>query len=665
MIIATAGHVDHGKTTLVHALTGVDTDRLAEEKRRGMSIDIGFAYVPLSGATEAGAGAGAEAGTLGFVDVPGHEKFIRNMLAGLAGIDMALLVVAADDGPMPQTREHLAILDLLGITRGAVALTKIDRVSQQRIADVTQEIQALLAPTGLCDSIIFPVAAPEGTGLATLKAYLDQAAAALQRPAASGLFRLPIDRAFSVSGAGLVVTGAVVAGQVRPGDRLLLSPAGVEVRVRGVHAQNRAADLASPGDRAALNLAGADLKRLEPGRGDWLVAAPLHAPSTLLDVRLRVHADEPRALGDGARLMLHIGATSLAARLVLLEGGSLAPGRQGLARLVLDRPIPALWGDRFVLRDGGAGRTVAGGAVLDAFGPPRGRAKPARLAELAALGHDNPGQALAALLATSPDGVDLARFARLRNLDSATLASLCAGADARQLEIDDRPHLLAADRATHLAESLLAALAQIHAAEPELAAVPEGRLATLLASTLAAPLSRPLLRAMAGELARAGQISTAGGALRLAGHAPRASAADEALWGRAAPHFTACQPRPPVMGELARALELGVPDLTPGLQRLARLGWLVELGGNRFVLPEALRSLATLTEEIARTAGDDTVDIALFRDRSGIGRNHAVRVLEHFDAAGLTRRTRDGRQLLRPADTVFGPPPPSPEPGPC
>ena len=177
MIIATAGHVDHGKTTLVHALTGVDTDRLAEEKRRGMSIDIGFAYVPLSGATEAGAG--AEAGTLGFVDVPGHEKFIRNMLAGLAGIDMALLVVAADDGPMPQTREPLAILDLLGITRGAVALTKIDRVSPSRLADVTEEIQALLAPSGLCDAVIFPVSAPEGTGLAALKAHLDQAAAAL------------------------------------------------------------------------------------------------------------------------------------------------------------------------------------------------------------------------------------------------------------------------------------------------------------------------------------------------------------------------------------------------------------------------------------------------------------------------------------------------------
>jgi selenocysteine-specific elongation factor len=203
--------------------------------------------------------------------------------------------------------------------------------------------------------------------------------------------------------------------------------------------------------------------------------------------------------------------------------------------------------------------------------------------------------------------------------------------------------------------------------------VAEARLATALASTLAAtlastwpgPLSRPLLRAIAGDLARAGHLNMAGGALRLAGHTPRASAADEALWRRAAPHFTASQPRPPVMGELAAALETTVPDLTPGLQRLARLGWLVELGGNRFVLPEALRSLATLTENLAREAGDDTVDIALFRDRSGIGRNHAVRVLEHFDSLGLTRRTRDGRKLLRPTETVFGPPPPSPDPQPC
>ncbi len=268
MIIATAGHVDHGKTSLVRAITGVDTDRLPEEKARGLTIDLGFAYHDL-----------ANGQRLGFVDVPGHERFIRNMLAGVSGIDYALLVVAVDDGPMPQTEEHLAILDLLGVTQGAVALTKIDRVDRTRVEEVAELTQLMLEPTGLAAAPVFPVSALNGEGVQALQSHLEGTAEAVAARVPSGNFRLAIDRTFTIQGAGLVVTGTVFSGAVALGDQVVLSPLGLPVRVRGIHAQNRSASQGQVGERLALNIAGANVDKSLVHRGDWILAAPAHAPS--------------------------------------------------------------------------------------------------------------------------------------------------------------------------------------------------------------------------------------------------------------------------------------------------------------------------------------------------------------------------------------------------
>ena len=294
MIIGTAGHIDHGKTSLVRALSGVDTDRLKEEKTRGISIELGFAYMP----TPSGA-------TLGFIDVPGHERFVHTMLAGAGGIDFALIVIAADDGVMPQTKEHLAIIDLLGIERGIVALTKIDLVDENRLADAEREARAALATTGLAEAPIRRVSTATGAGVAELKAALFEAAAAFRGREPNGLFRLAVDRSFTLQGAGTIVTGTVLSGAAALGERVIVSPGGLAARIRAMRVHDRPAERAQAGDRAALNLAGDGVAKDRIARGDVVLDPRLHAPTDRIDVRIRVLTSEAKPIGQWAPIRLH------------------------------------------------------------------------------------------------------------------------------------------------------------------------------------------------------------------------------------------------------------------------------------------------------------------------------------------------------------------------
>ena len=318
MIIGTAGHIDHGKTALVKALTGTDGDRLAEEKARGITIELGFAYADLGGGK-----------VTGFVDVPGHERFVHTMLAGAGGIDLALLVIAADDGIMPQTLEHLAILDLLGITRGLVALTKSDLADPALITYRQSEIAALLAPTGLAGAQVLPVSALTGAGIAELRQALVLAEDQTNQRADAGRFRMSVDRSFVLSGAGVVVTGTVLSGQVAIGDHVQISPSGLAARVRGIHAQNRKSQIGFAGQRCAFNLAGDAIERDVITRGDMVLDPALFAPSQRLDVRLRVLPSEPKSVITWTPARLHLGAIEVGARLVPL-GPALQPGESGL-----------------------------------------------------------------------------------------------------------------------------------------------------------------------------------------------------------------------------------------------------------------------------------------------------------------------------------------------
>ena len=643
MIVATAGHVDHGKTALVKALTGIDTDRLAEEKGRGMSIDLGFAHADL--------GDGAP---ISFVDVPGHDRFIRNMAAGVAAVDVALLVVAADDGPMPQTHEHLAILEWLGVPRCIVALTKIDRVDGTRADAARAETAALLATTRFRGAPIFEVAAPAAIGLDALRA-------ALRTPFDSfhpthGRFRLAVDRHFTLAGAGTIVTGTVVAGGAVVGAALTVSPHGTAVRVRGIEVQGRAVDAARAGARCALNLAGTELKRTAIARGDWIVDPAAHAPTDRLDVRLGTARDLDRPLRHDALLQLHLGAATVGARVALLERRTLEPGASGLAQLILDRPIGALHGDRFIVRDAARNRTVGGGSVIDPFGRVRGRARPERLAALGALALSAPAEALSSLLEQSVAAIDLDRFCQARNLDASEAADLLHGKQALTVVHAGRVAEASTTRpsgptatswgvATIRWRALLAALVanidRLHEAEPDRIGATEPELAQRLGTD---PLA-PLVAAALATLVAGGTIVRDGFCLRRPGHRAQLSNADQALLDRVSARLHGAGLRPPIVGDLAVALETPLPALLGDLVSLARRGHLVQVARNRFFLPTTVRALADIASELARSAGNAGFDAATYRDRSGLGRNLTIEVLEHLDRTGVTR-FRDGRRRM-------------------
>ncbi|MXX47612.1 MAG: selenocysteine-specific translation elongation factor [Chloroflexi bacterium] len=349
-VIGTAGHVDHGKSALVQALSGIDPDRWAEEKARGLTIDLGFAWCELPSGR-----------AVSIVDVPGHERFIKNMLAGVGGIHLALLVIAADEGVMPQTREHLDILDLLDIDRGLVALTKTDLVDEEWLALVEEDIVELLADTALAGSPIAPVSALTGVGVEELRALIDSQIDDLPPIADQGRPRMPIDRAFSISGFGAVVTGTLLDGEISVGDPVVVEPGRIECRVRGLQSHEESLDTAAPGARTAVNLSGVSANDIE--RGMVLTAPGWLEPTSAIDIRLRAVADASRPLPHNATRTLHVGADEVQARIRLLEGDLLAPGDSTWAQLRLERPIAAARGDHFVLRSAEA--TVGGGRIVD------------------------------------------------------------------------------------------------------------------------------------------------------------------------------------------------------------------------------------------------------------------------------------------------------------
>ena len=631
MIVATAGHVDHGKTSLVKALTGVDTDHLKEEKERGMSIDLGFAYADFDGGQR-----------IGFVDVPGHERFLRNMLAGVAAVDFAVLAVAADDGPMPQTVEHLAILDLLGIRRGAVALTKTDRVSASRVNEACAEIRKLLSGGCMKDAPIFPMVATSGEGVPALREYLRDVSGNMAGRSSQGNFRLAVDRSFIVPGAGLVVAGAVLAGVARVGDQLMLSPQGIAVRVRGIHAQNRPADVAQTGQRCALNIVGIELKPGMAARGDWLVAPAAHAPTARIDGRIRLLASEARALAHWTPVHLHIGAAVTTARVAVLSDRAIAPGQEGLVQLVLDAPVAALHGDRFVLRDQSAQRTIAGGIVIDPFGPVRGRAKPARLAQLAAMDTPQAADALNGLLTLQQEGVDLDHFALARNLAAGEMDELLRTLAIHTVRDREVLRGFSAVRWKSMCDEVLLALRRWHRQQPESLGPADAQLAV---AVNAAP-GAPLLQAAVAALIDTGKVRRAGFCLCLQEHVARLSEHDAVLLERVTTILQASGLRPPIVGELTRMLDMEQSALVEFLERASLLGHLVRVARNRYFLPATVKELIDVARQLASESSQESFDAATYRDCTGIGRNLTVEVLEYLDRARVTRFLGGRRRLV-------------------
>ena len=639
MIIGTAGHVDHGKTALVRALTGVDTDRLKEEKARGISIDLGFAYM-----------AAADGSVLGFVDVPGHEKFIHNMLAGVGGIDFVLLVVAADDGIMPQTREHLAIVDLLGVERGIVVLSKVDLVSAEQREAVKAEIADALGGTALAGLDVLSVSTLSGEGIDALRArLLAEAQTATTRPM-SGRFRLAVDRSFSLTGVGTVVAGTVLSGAVAVGDRVKVSPSGISARVRSIHAQNRPAERSAAGERCALNLTGDGIDKHAIYRGDVVLDAELHAPTDRIDAIARTMPNEPKAVTQWLPVRLHHAATEVGARIVLLSDQPIAPGTEARVQLVLERPISAAAGDRFVLRDTSAQRTIGGGRFIDLRAPARKRRTAERLTQLDALAIADSEAALSALCERAPYYVDLTAFARDRALAADNVEHLTVKLGLVRLAVQNTFAAVSQAIWAELKASVVSKLTAFHADNPDLPGIGMEQLRLQLQPRLPATLFAAALQ----NLAEAKDVALAGAWVRLPSHEIHLTAAEEVLWQKVR-HLIGGDDRfrPPRVRDIAGLTRIGETEIRHLFKLVSRIGKVDEVAHDHFFLRSTVAEMADIAADLAAQTPNGQFSAAEFRDQLNNGRKVAIRVLEFFDRHSVTLRRGDLRRINKHRRNLF------------
>jgi selenocysteine-specific elongation factor len=637
MIIGTAGHIDHGKTALVKALTGVDTDRLKEEKARGITIDLGFAYLP--------AGNG---NVLGFIDVPGHERLVHTMLAGASGIDFALFVVAADDGMMPQSREHLAIIDLLGITSGIVAITRADIVSPERLAEVSQQVRAALIGTTLEQADVLPTSAITGAGIDKLRSRLVAASNALPARSAEGRFRLAVDRSFTLAGVGVVVTGTVLSGSASVEDHLVVSPSGLRARVRSMHVQNRPAKTARAGDRCALNLVGDGITRESLHRGDVVLDASLHAPAERIDARLHLSPSEPRAIRQWLPVRLHHASAEVGAHVALLGDEPLAPGAQADVQLVLERPIAAAALDRFVIRDASAQRTMGGGYFIDLCAPARHRRTPERQAQRAAMALPDSAKALAALLATPPFAWDISAFLRDRARPEADEKRLVHALGLTVLDTGSSRFVVAPEHWRRLVGDIADQLAAFHAENPDVQGIGREKLRLLSKPRLDAPVFTAALQ----QMAAANQIVLDGGFVRLASHTVRMSPGDEEAWTTIEPMLGGDDRfRPPRVRDIATATGRPERDIRKLLKLAGRMGRADEIAHDHFFLRNTVNEMVRIVSDLS---ADGTFTAAQFRDRVENGRKVAIQILDFFDRHGVTLNRDDLRRANRHRLDLFG-----------
>jgi selenocysteine-specific elongation factor len=622
--VGTAGHIDHGKSALVRALTGIDPDRLAEEQRRGMTLDLGFAHLDLPGGRR-----------IGIIDVPGHEALVHNMLAGAGGIDLVMLVVAADEGPMPQTREHLDIVRFLSIAGGLVALTKTDLVEDADWqAMVTQEIRTLVAGTALEGAPLVPVSARTGAGLPALVAALEALASRVPERPSAGPARLPVDRSFTIQGFGTVATGTLWSGRIQPGDVLALLPGGREARVRGVQVHGEPVPQALAGSRVAVNLAG--IEKHEVARGDVLATPGVYAPTERLDVRLGLLPGAP-PLRHSSRVHLYLGAGETVARVALLERGALQPGLEALAQLRLERPVVAVHGDRFVIRRYSPTQTIGGGMVLDAA-PPRGRRRASAAAAVGAV--DRSGPVALLLNAVTERG-----HAGLPLAAAASAAGLPAEAAARaRTEAVSRGHLaVIGDRlfAQVAIGALRRAVAEMlqayHARTPWRRGLPREDLKAHVATGPDDRLFDPVV----AEMVKASQIVVRGRLVAMAGFEPTRSEEERRIRALLLARFEEAGMSPPSAESLQALADPGAAGRM--LQALVDDGLVIQTGPD-------LRFAASVLEQVRRRvvamveAGQE-VTVASLRDGFGTSRRYALAVLEYLDTARITRRVGDRRVL--------------------
>lgn len=636
-VIGTAGHVDHGKSTLVRALSGIDPDRLKAEKARGMTIDLGFAWTELvmpGGRTE----------SVGIVDVPGHIDFIKNMLAGVGGIDAAMLVIAADEGVMPQSREHLAILDLLAVPAALAVITKIDLVDEPDWLDLVElDVHELLEGTQLAGAPVVRVSAATGAGLAELRAVLATLLADLPPRRDRARPRLPIDRVFSLSGLGTVVTGTLSDGRFAVGEPVSVLPEGRTARVRGLQTHKQQIWAGEPGSRLAINLAGIGADEVR--RGDVVVKPGTLTPSTLIDVRFRLLADAARPLAHNQRVDFFAGAAELAAHARVLGAEHIAPGAEGFLQLRLERPAVVVAGDRFILRQPSPSATLGGGVVLSPQPQRRWRRlDPAVLARLETLSKGTPDEVLRQILARQPLATPRELLLR-SDLDAAeattALAELQAGGTLQTLAPDGgEPALLTLEAWNGLLAGLDELLSQYHGQFPLRRGMPRGEVRSRVQALLpGCQLSVRIFNALLTAAAAAGRLGADDAVVWQGDFAPALTVQQQAMGDALLAAYAAAPFAPPNLQDSLRMLG----DDAELLAMLVSQGRLLRIGGDVLLRSADFAAMVEGIQAHLRTHG--AITLAETRDRFQTSRKYAQAVLEEMDARRITRREGEARVL--------------------
>lgn len=627
IIVGTAGHVDHGKTVLVRALTGVDTDRLREEKERGISIELGFAPLVLPSGR-----------TLGLVDVPGHERFIRQMLAGAGGMDLVMLVVAADEGVMPQTREHLDIINLLRVKRGVLVITKVDLVDEDWLDLVEEEVREAVAGTVLEDAPIVRVSAITGEGIDDLRRVLDREAAATPPKEASGLARLPVDRVFKVAGFGTVVTGTLWSGRLKVGQSVAILPQGLTSRVRGLQVHGHSVEEAVAGQRVAVNLAGVEAGELE--RGSVVAEPGAFAPTTRLDAELYL-LPQARALAHRTRVRFYLGTAEAFGRVLLLDREELAPGETAFAQLILEAPVVAARGDRFVLRSYSPMATIGGGEVVEALARRHKRYRAEVLASLHVRRRGDPAALVRETLVAAGAPVPWQELAGRTGLKASDLQELLpqlvASGQAEVLEAEGARLVVAADLVRQWETRLRQALADYHQQYPLRPGLPRES----LRSRLFPRLDGRQFLALMGYWEKKGLIKTDGAFVSLADFSPRPAPEEEQWLAGMQEAYRAGWQQPPDWREVTAGLP---PDVAEELLAyLVRQGDLIKVAEDLYFHREAVEAARKQISDYIRQHGSILLGEA--RDLLGSSRKYILPLLEYFDRIKVTKRIGDKRVL--------------------
>jgi selenocysteine-specific elongation factor len=626
VVVGTAGHIDHGKSTLVRVLTGIDPDRLKEEKERGITIDIGFAHLDLGDGL-----------TLGIVDVPGHERFVKNMLAGVGGIDLVMLVVAADEGVMPQTREHLAICQLLRIPSGLTVLTKADMAEPEWLELVTEDVRGFLRGTFLEGRPIVPVSAKTGEGLDALRGQLAELARTVPARGTDATFRLPIDRVFTIRGFGTVVTGTVAAGRVTVDERVEVYPREVQAKIRGLQTHGQAVSAAVAGQRTAVNLQGVERAAIE--RGDVLSLPGLLRPTFMLDATCELLADAPAPLKTRQRVRFHIGTSEVMARVHLLDRNELEPGGRGYVQVRLEAPVVALPRDRYVIRSYSPMVTIGGGELLD-VAPPKARRSPALLARLAVLERGEPPAVIEEhILRVGPGGARTAELRARTPFGPEALRGLLADLTARgRVLLVDREWHVHADAAQRLRDEAVAALRSFHAREPLKPGMSKEELRTRLGG-----LDERVFLPLLDRFAAAGAIAVEKDKVRLAEHQVRLDPQQQALLDRLEAEFREAGVAPPSPEEAFGKLHMSRAEDQALLQVLLDERRLVRVKEGLYFHAAPLRDAESRVAAFLRERKEITPQD--MKDLLGITRKYAIPLLEYLDGQRLTVRVGDKRIL--------------------